>query len=442
MNAFLGITLEVLVIVALVLANGFFVAAEFALVKVRASQLRPLLKTGGWRVKFALKATEHLDAALSATQLGITLASLGLGWVGEPFLAKRLEPLLAGWGITEAATVSSIAFAIAFAVITFLHIIFGELAPKSLAIQRAKAVSLWVAAPLLVFYYVFFPFIWTLNSLANLFLRWAGLGPASEGEHTFSAEELEYVFSHARHVHAGDALINKLMVQSLRVRRTTAQMIMRPRDQVVALWLDKPLAENLRTAQTSGHSRYPVCSGTLDKVEGMLLIREWLWQISLLGPDTTFEPLIREALEFELTTPIHTMIERFRTARSHLAVVLDEKKALAGIVTFEDVLEEIVGDIRDETDIESGPIYERTENAITVSGSFTLRELQAETGWPLEWTPRETVAAWTMRHFGRLPKRGDAVTVGEYRLLVIEANTERPRRVKIERNLADTNPPV
>jgi CBS domain containing-hemolysin-like protein len=210
----------------------------------------------------------------------------------------------------------------------------------------------------------------------------------------------------------------------------------------VALWLDKPLAENLRTAQTSGHSRYPVCSGTLDKVEGMLLIREWLWQISLLGPDTTFEPLIREALEFELTTPIHTMIERFRTARSHLAVVLDEKKALAGIVTFEDVLEEIVGDIRDETDIESGPIYERTTNSITVTGSFTLRELQAETGWPLEWTPRETVATWTMRHFGRLPKRGDTMTVGEYRLLVIEANTERPRRVKIERNPADTNPPV
>jgi CBS domain containing-hemolysin-like protein len=442
MNAFLGITLEILVIVALVLANGFFVAAEFALVKVRASQLRPLLKTGGWRVKFALKATEHLDAALSATQLGITLASLGLGWVGEPFLAKRLEPLLAGWGITEAATVSSIAFAVAFAVITFLHIIFGELAPKSLAIQRAKSVSLWVAAPLLVFYYIFFPFIWTLNSLANLFLRWAGLGPASEGEHTFSAEELEYVFSHARHTHPGDALINKLMVQSLRVRGTTAQMIMRPRDQVVALWLDRPLRDNLHIAQTSGHSRYPVCSGSLDKVEGMLLVREWLWQIYALGPEASFEPLIRPALEFDLTTPIPAMIERFRTARSHLAVVLDDKKALAGIITFEDVLEEIVGDIRDETDIESGPIYERTTNAITVSGSLTLRELQAETGWPLEWQPRETVATWTMRHFGRLPKRGDTTTIGEYRLFVLEANTERPRRVKIERSTGDTTPPM
>ena len=442
MNDLLGITLESLVIIGLVVANGFFVAAEFALVKVRASQLRPLAKKGGWRVKLALKATEHLDAALSATQLGITLASLGLGWVGEPYLAHRLEPLLGRFGVTDPSTVSSIAFAFAFAVITFLHIIFGELAPKSLAIQRSKAVVLWVAAPLLAFYYLFFPFIWALNGLANLFLRWAGLGPATEGEHAFSAEELEYVFSHARHAHPGDALINKLMVQSLRVRETTAQQIMRPRDQVVALWLDRPLAENLRIAQTNGHSRYPVCSGSLDQVVGLLLVREWLWQIHALGHDASFEPLMRPALTFDLQTPIHAMIERFRTARSHLAVVLDDKKALVGLVTFEDVLEEIVGDIRDETDIESGPIYERTAHTITVSGSLTMRELQAETGWPIEWTPRETVATWTHRHFGRIPKRGDMLVIGEYRLLVFEANAERARRVKFERGQGGTTPPL
>ena len=210
-----------------------------------------------------------------------------------------------------------------------------------------------------------------------------------------------------------------------------------------ALWLDRPLTENLRIAQVNGHSRYPVCSGSLDKVEGMLLIREWLWQIQALGSEASFEPLMRPALEFTLTTPIHTMIERFRTARSHLAVVLDDKGALAGIVTFEDVLEEIVGDIRDETDIESGPIYERTENAITVSGSLTMRELQAETGWPLEWTPRETVATWAHRHFGRVPKRDDRLTVGEYRLTVTEANAERCRRVKIERaGSGGTTPPM
>ena len=199
MNQFLGITLELLIIIGLVLANGFFVAAEFALVKVRVSQLQPMAKTGGWRVKLALKAVAHLDAALSATQLGITLASLGLGWVGEPFLAHRLEPLLRNWGIIDPVAISSIAFALAFAVITLLHIIFGELAPKSLAIQRAKGVTLWTAGPLLLFYYSFFPLIWSLNGIANYFLRSVGIQPSNEIDHTFSTEELEYVFSQARH---------------------------------------------------------------------------------------------------------------------------------------------------------------------------------------------------------------------------------------------------
>jgi len=434
MSTFFGIAFETIVVLALVIANGFFVAAEFALVKVRASQLRPLLKTGGWRVKFALKATEHLDAALSATQLGITLASLGLGWVGEPYIAHRLEPLLARIGVIDPATVSSVSFAVAFGVITFLHIVFGELAPKSLAIQRAKGVTLWVAAPLLVFYYLFFPFIWVLNGTANLFLRWAGLGPTGEGDHTFGSEELEYVFSHARHSHPGDALVNKLMVQSLRVRDTTAQQIMLPRDQVMVLWLDKPIPENLRIAQTGGHSRFPVCAGTLDNVRGMVLVREWLWQLQALGPEATFAPLIRPALEFDLKTPIHVMIERFRMARSHLAIVRDGEGRLAGIVTFEDVLEEIVGDIRDELDIGLGPIYERTAHGIVVSGSLTMRELQAETGWPVERLPRETVGGWLGRHHSGAPlRRDETVVIGDYRCTALEVQGDRLRRVRIER---------
>lgn len=446
MPEFLKFSLEIVIIVVLVLANGFFVASEFALVKVRASQLRPLAKKGkaGWRLRMALWATQHLDAALSATQLGITLSSLGLGWVGEPFLAHRLEPLLGRWGMTDPAAISSIGFAIAFGIITFLHIVFGELAPKSLAIQRPKGVSLWTAGPLMFFYYLFYPFIWSLNGTANWFLRLGGLQPATEGEHAFSAEELEYVFSHARHPHPGDALINKLMVQSLRARSTTAEKIMRPRDQVIAMWLDKPLAENLRTAQISGHSRFPVCDGSLDQVKGLLLVREWLWQISLLGADTPFAPLVRPVVKFELGTPLHTMIEEFRNSRSHLAVVLDPEGKLAGIITFEDVLEEIVGDIRDEFDIERGPVFARNAHSILVSGGLTMRELQAETGWPVEWNPGETVALWTQRHFGHLPKRDDKLTVGEYRVTVVEASAERIRRVKIERlgEHGGTNPPM
>ncbi|MEO7600094.1 MAG: hemolysin family protein [Opitutus sp.] len=429
----LSIALEIFVVVFLVAANGFFVAAEFALVKVRASQLRPLAKKGGWRVKFAIRATQHLDAALSATQLGIMLASLGLGWVGEPFIAHRLEPILARWNISDAGTIHSIAFAAAFTIITFMHIIFGELAPKSLAIQRAKSMTLWLAPPLLVFYYIFFPFIWLLNGTANRFLRWAGLGPTKEGDHGFSPDELEYVFSHARHTHPGDALVNKLMVQSLRVRGTFAQQIMLPRDQAVVLWVDRPLSENLRIAQTSGFSRFPVCRESLDNVVGILLVREWLWQAQALGPESPFEPLMRPVLSFDFKTPLPVMLERFRHSRSHLAIVTDAEKKMAGLVTFEDVIEEIVGDIRDEFDIGSGPVFERAERAIVVSGSMTLRELQAETGWPLEWQPRETVALWFVRNLAHPPRRDEQATIGDYRLTALEAGPERPRRVRVER---------
>ncbi len=433
MTHFLGIALESLVILFLVVANGFFVAAEFALVKVRLSQLRPLAKTGGWRVTLALRAKNRLDAALSATQLGITLASLGLGWIGEPFVADNLAPLLHRLGIVSDATVHSIAFTAAFTLITFVTVIIGELGPKALAIQHATRVTLWTAGPLMVFYYLFFPFIWLINVAANRILRAARLGFSSENDQSFSADELEYVFSHARHSHPGDALVNKLMVQSLRVRETFALQILLPRDQVTVLWLDRPLSENLRIAQTSGFSRFPVCRGSLDNVEGILLVREWLWQIQALGPEASFEPLLRPVVSFESRTPLPLMLERFRLARSHLAIVVDAEKKLAGIVTFEDVIEEIVGDIRDEFDLGSGPIFERTERSIVVAGTLTIRELQAETGWPLEWQPRETVAAWYLRLLDHPPRRAESVATSDYKLTALEVSSERPRRLRIER---------
>ncbi|MSU23699.1 MAG: HlyC/CorC family transporter [Opitutus sp.] len=427
------ILLQALLVLALVAANGFFVAAEFALVKVRASQLRPLEKTGGWKVRFALKATEHLDSALSATQLGITLTSLGLGWVGEPFVARRLEPLLTGWGVSDPTVVQSISFAVAFVTITFLHIVFGEQAPKMLAIQRATPATLWLSAPLMAFQFVFYPLIWLLNESANRLIRWVGLEPSDGAGHDFSAEELEYVFSHARHSHPGDALINRLMVQSVRLRSVTAQQVMRPRDQIVALWFDRPFAENLRIAQTSGFSRFPVARGNLDEITGIVLVREWLWQIQVLGPDASFEGLVRPVLTFTLRTPIHSMIELSRTSRTHLAIVLDANGVTAGLVCFEDVLEEIVGDIRDELDLGRGPVFERSETAIVVSGLFSMRELQAETGWNFEWTPRETVAAWVERLRGQPLRRDETFVAGDYRVTAIEVGAERLRKVRVER---------
>ena len=240
MPEILKMILEAATVVFLVFANGFFVAAEFALVKVRTSQLYPLEKDGGVRVRSAIRATEHLDAVLSATQLGITLASLALGWVGEPFVAHRIAPLLEKFGVTEPSTVTSVSFAVAFALITFMHIVFGELAPKSLAIQYPKRTSLAVALPLMVFHKLLFPFICALNGTANFFLRRAGIHPAGEGAHGFSPEEMEYVLSHSRHTHSADVLVNRLMLRSLRMRDTRVSEIMLPRDEINALWLGAP----------------------------------------------------------------------------------------------------------------------------------------------------------------------------------------------------------
>ncbi|MDR2862291.1 MAG: hemolysin family protein [Puniceicoccales bacterium] len=434
----LGTTIEFVIIFALVFANGFFVAAEFALVKVRSSQLRPLSKNGGLRVRLAIRATEHLDAVLSATQFGITLASLALGWVGEPFLARRIAPVLAWCGVTDETAVSSFAFGLAFAIITFFHIVLGELAPKSLAIQRAKSISLWTAAPLMFFYWTLYPFIWALNNTANLLLRLVGLGTTNGQQHegnAFSTDELEYVFSRASHLSPRDALVNRLMVQTLRVRNTTARQIMLPRDKVIALWLDKSLEENLQTARKSGRSRYPVCEGEMDNVRGLILAREWLWQMQTLGERCEFKTLIRPVLDFRLTTPVPVMIERFRSARSHLAVVLDDEHHLAGIVTFEDVLEEIVGDIRDELDLGRGYVFSRKPNSILVHGDMPVRELQAETGWAFEASPNETVGSWMLRHMdNNNPRRNDSVTIGEFRITADEVSGDnRLRRVDITR---------
>jgi len=428
---------QLLVILLLVGANGFFVAAEFAIVKIRASQLKPLLKTGDWRVPMALRAVNNLDACLSATQLGITLASLGLGWLGEPFLAHWLEPTFAAFGVTSEKLQHSLAFGVAFVCISFLHIVLGDLAPKSLAIQRPRGVSLWVAAPLLIFYYIFYPFIYVLNGTANMFLRWAGLEPASESEHAFSADELEYVLSHSRHIHPGDALINKIMVRSLRLRDVTAQQIMLSRTKVVALWVDKSVDENLKIAQRSGHSRFPVCQESLDNVLGMVLIKEWLWQIQALGEKSSFQPLIRPVLTFFQMTPLPTMMELFRSSRRHLAVVIDTNEAMVGIVTFEDVLEEIVGEIRDELDIEKGPIFEQTENSIVVDAALPIRELRAETGWDFDFQPREAVGTWVSRQAGRLLQRDESIRLGDYEVTALQTHASGLRRLRITRLSAE-----
>ena len=429
---------EGMLILLLVVANAFFVATEFAFVKIRGSQLKAMRRPGkqDWRLALAIRVTSHLDRYLSATQLGITLTSLGLGWVGEPVVAHWLTGPLSHVGIISATAVKSISFAVAFAAITFIEIVFGELVPKYFAIRRPRPVALWMSGPLILFYSVCYPFIWLLNRTANRLLMLIGIPPTKEFDHGFNQEELQYVLMNSRHVHPSDELVNKIMLKAIRLKETTAEQVMLQRDQVVVLWRDKSLAENMANAQKSGYSRLPLCGATQDEVLGVIHVKELLWQFQVLGDQTNLVAIVRPILTFMAKTRLPAMLELFRRSRNHLAVVLDREEKLLGLVSFEDVLEELVGDIRDEFDIEKGPIFERNADSILVDGDLPLRDLAAETSWPLPTQTTETVEKWALRQWGHLPVTGAQHEMEEgFVLTATEVGSRRIRRLRVTRRV-------
>lgn len=433
------------IIILLVLANAFFVATEFAFVKIRGSQLKSMRVKGkkDWRLGLAIRVTAHLDRYLSATQLGITLTSLALGWVGEPVVAQWLvKPIahfdaatsaLAALHISRDAAVTSISYAVAFAGITFIHIVLGELVPKYFAIQRPRTVVMWVGAPLVLFYHVCYPFIWLLNRTANRLLMWMGIPPTKEFDHGFNQEELQYVLMNSRHVHPSDELVNKIMLKAIRLKETTAEQVMLPREQVVVLWRDRSLADNMTVAQKSGYSRLPFCGETMDQVLGVIHVKELLWQHLILGEHTNLSAIVRPILTFMAKTRLPAMLELFRRSRNHLALVLDADEKWLGLVSFEDVLEELVGDIRDEFDIEKGPFFERSKEAVLVDADLPLRDLAVETGWPLTTQTTETVEKWALRHWGHLPPQGAEIEIEGFHLVATEVSLRRIRRLRIIR---------
>jgi len=436
---------QTVVIILLVVANAFFVATEFAFVKIRGSQLKSMLVKGrkDWRLGLAIRVTKHLDRYLSATQLGITLTSLALGWVGEPVVAQWLDKpiahldaalgVLAIIHISRDVAVTSISYAVAFAGITFIHIVLGELVPKYFAIQRPRTVVMWVGAPLVLFYHVCYPFIWLLNRTANRLLLWMGIPPTKEFDHGFNQEELQYVLMNSRHVHPSDELVNKIMLKAIRLKETTAEQVMLPRDQIVVLWRDRTLKENMSVAQKSGYSRLPFCGDSLDQVLGVIHVKELLWQYQVLGDQTNLSAIVRPILTFMAKTRLPAMLELFRRSRNHLALVLDSDEKMLGLVSFEDVLEELVGDIRDEFDIEKGPFFERSKEAVLVDTDLPLRDLAVETGWPLPTQTTETVEKWALQHWGHLPIQGAQLDVDGFQLIATEVSLRRIRRLRVVR---------
>ncbi|MFL6232402.1 MAG: hemolysin family protein [Thermoanaerobaculia bacterium] len=420
----------------LVALNGFFVAAEFALVKVRPTQLEPLINEGSRRARMARHMLRHLDAYLSATQLGITLASLALGWVGEPAFSWLVGPAVALVAGNNPDLVHTVSLTVSFLVITVLHIVLGEQAPKTLAIRRAEETALLVSFPLYAFYKLTYPAIWLLNHAANRLLRLFGVTPAAEGELAHDEEELRLLLSSSKESQLSTQK-RELLDNIFELSHRMARQIMLPRQDVVYLSTDRSLAENLKMARRSGHTRFPLCEGDLDHVIGLIHIKDIFHRER---PLTALTEVAREIAFVPETLELDRLLKRMRTERFHLAAVIDEYGGVSGIVTLEDVIEEIVGSIQDEFDVEKPELVEKGDGVYQVSGGMLVEDLEEALGVEFSERDEDTIGGVVLSELGRNPAVGDRVELGPVTIEVLEVQLNRVATVRIIVHQPETVP--
>jgi CBS domain containing-hemolysin-like protein len=436
MDVLYGI-LKIGAVILLVLLNGFFVAAEFAIVKVRATQIDSLVKSGMRRARIAQHVVTNLDKYLSASQLGITMTSLGLGWLGEPVVARMLEPVFAWISISDATLVSTISFAIGFTIITFLHIVIGEQAPKWLAIQRAQRTTLFVAGPLHLFLVVFRPFIWLVNVSANGFLRWFGIQAVNESDMAHSEEELRQFLIQGKVLTTTGRTIS---LAAIELRNRTVREVMVPRTNVAFLSTEKSLEENLTLAEENQFTRYPLCERDLDNVIGMIHLKDLFKLKGTLGSGSKLLEIKREMLFVPETTPLEKVLNLFLSKRVLMAVAVDEYGGTAGLVTLENVLEELVGEIRDEFDIEQTMVQKVSENEYLVEGTMPLHDFARMFEVEPESKDVVTVSGYAIQLIGRVPEKGTAVRMGRWNAFVEATERKKVKTLRL-RKLVDREQP-
>ncbi len=411
-----------------VAANAFFVAAEFALAKVRPTSLDAMARAGDKRARRALEVTRRLDAYLTATQIGITLASLGLGWLGEPALAHFIEPALRALGATE-AVVHGVGLALAFAVITTLHIVVGELIPKSFAIQQPETVARHTAAWMVGFYWLIFPALIILNSISNFALRLAGLPPTEHAEGKLSLEELRLVVR-ASLGEEGEKK-RELLERVLRGTDRPLRAVMVPRVDMATLSLDDDFQSVLAQVRRHGFSRYPIAEhGDPDKVLGYVYVKDVL--MARTPPRDGLRGLKRDVLFCPESLTVGEVLGQFQRSKIPIAIVVDEYGGTSGLVTLEDVVEEIVGELQDEHDFEAPRVTRLANGSLVVDGSLPVDELVNE---GLELPSRdgaesgETVGGYLVAALGRLAHPGDRVHLGGWDAVVEDVRRRRVSRV-------------
>ncbi|MER3523737.1 MAG: hypothetical protein C4326_06620 [Ignavibacteria bacterium] len=434
MDVFL-VPLKLAAVFGLVLLNGFFVAAEFAIVKVRTTQIEPLLRKGQKRARIAHEVITHLDAYLSATQLGITLTSLGLGWLGEPFVADLLEPIFAFVGIVNPTALTTVSFAVAFGFITFLHIVLGELAPKSLAIQRAQSVTLRAAGPLHLFFVVFKPAIWALNGAANYFLRMVGIQPVSENDLAHSEEELRILLSHGKNI---TATSRNILLKAMELRERTVREVMVPRRQVVFLSSERTLEENLAAALEFHFTRYPLCERDLDNVLGMIHLKDLFRLQHTKGDATDLLSIRRDVLFVPETTPLEKLLNTFLTKKMLMAIVVDEYGGTTGLITLEDILEELVGEIRDEFDVEPLMVQRVGEQEFVVDGTMPLHDFARMFDVVPDTKDVVTLSGYVVHRIGRVPEKGTNLQLGSWHAVVEAVDGKKVKQLRMKKLPSNT----
>jgi CBS domain containing-hemolysin-like protein len=419
-----SVIFNLLVILLLVFLNGFFVASEFALVKVRSTQLDSLAE-GDRKVALARRLTSHLDAYLSATQLGITLASLALGWIGEPYVATLIRPILVHLGVSSPGIVHGVSIAVGFSIITYLHIVLGEVTPKWLGIRKALAISLWISPPLHLFYTIFRPAIWFLQASATWIMKSVfRTDPVAETELVHSEEELRVILTENEDAADGTEPENELLINALDFRRRVVRDIMTPRGDVVYLDMQDSFDANVQVAIESGHTRFPLAQGHLDNTVGLIHIKDLMREMKNDRHDLL--AIKRELMPVPEFMPLQKLLRQFLARRSHFAVVVDEYGGAVGIVTLDNVVGELVGEIKDEFDLEQVKEFVRlNDEEFVVQGQLVLYELKELANLELENAEVSTIGGYVVQLLGHLPKQGEQVQIDGYLVTITQTDGRR-----------------
>lgn len=424
-------TIKILVAFVLVLLNGFFVMAEFSLVKIRKTRLEELAHQDNQRAKLALKVLASFDTYLGATQLGITLASLALGWLGEPAISALIEPVLLQYFPEYTWLVTTISIAIGFTIITFLHIVLGELVPKSMAIQRAESIALFTVWPLYIFHKIGYPIIVLFNQAAKAILAIIGVKAANETDLAHSEDELRMIVSASQRGGVLDQMESELIDNVFDFADRLAREVMVPRQDMICLFTDDPFEESMNVVRRTHHTRYPLCVEDKDHVIGMVHIRDLMDFDLCSTAEKDLKTIMREIIVIPEGMSVAKLLQVMRRKRIHLAVVADEYGGTSGLVALEDVLEEIVGDIQDEHDeVAEMEILRLEDGAYEFDGRVLLDDVFEILNINMDEHEEDTIGGYIFGLLGRRPEVSDKVSIGDYVFEVLRVNGFRIVRVK------------